>query len=108
MGDIIKFKEESGQGPDFYYSNVFELVLSIYDFTFVWGFKTPEQAKAQATAKDAKFTALANVSMSPSQAKAAVVILKEMIGKYEAEFGEIPLDKDFKDRYRKVFGEKPK
>ncbi len=104
MGDIIKFKEGQGQGPDFYYSNIFELIIGVYDFTFVWGFKTPEQAKA----RDAKFTALANVSMSPSQAKAAVVILKEMIDNYEAQFGKIPLDKDFKDRYQKVFGEKPK
>lgn len=103
MGDIVKFREGQG-GPDFYYSNVFELIISPYDFTFVWGFKTPEQAKS----KEVKFTPLANVSMSPNQAKAAVVILKEMTAQYEAQFGEIPLDKDLRERYEKIFGVKKK
>lgn len=104
MADIIKFREGQDKGPEFYYSNVIELVVGPYDFTFVWGFKTPEQAKD----KEKKFTTLANVSMSPNQAKAAVVILKEMIDNYETQFGEIPLEKDFKERYQKIFGEKKK
>jgi hypothetical protein len=102
MADIIKFREGQDKGPEFYYSNVIELVVGPYDFTFVWGFKTPEQAKK----KGGEFTPLANISMSPNQAKAAVVIIKEMIDNYETQFGEIPLEKDFKERYHNIFGEK--
>ena len=99
MADVIKIKDESKEIPR-YYSNVFELTIGPYDFTFTFGYKTPEQAKAQKT----EFDNLAYVSMSPTQAKTAVVVLKEMLAKYEKDFGQIPLEKTFKERYSKIFG----
>lgn len=101
MAEIVKIsgEKEERKEPDTYYSNVFELNISPYDFTFVWGYKTAKQAKA----KTEEFESLANVSMSPSQGKAVFVILGEMIKKYEEQFGEIPIAKDFKERFRKLF-----
>ena len=99
MADIIKLSEQKKEAP-FYYSNVFELVMGPYDFAFVFGLKTPEQAKV----KDLGFVTVANVSMSSSQAKAVAVILKEFLDKYEKDFGEIPMESKFKARYDKAFG----
>jgi len=100
MADIIKIKDESKEIPR-YYSNVFELTMGPYDFSFTFGYKTPEQAKQEGGA----FDTVAYVSMSPTQAKTSVVILQEMIDKYEKDFGPIPLEKRFKDRHTKIFGE---
>lgn len=100
MADVIKFNRGDKEIP-MYYSNVFELTIGPYDFTFTFGYKTPEQAKKEGGA----FDTVAYVSMSPTQAKTTVVILKEMIDKYEKDFGTIPLEKRFKDRHTKIFGE---
>jgi hypothetical protein len=100
MADIIKMNTKKSESPPHYYSNVIEIVIGPYDFTISFGLKTPEQAKAKI--KD--FDRIANVSMSASQAKAAVVILKEMVDHYEKDFGEIPMENKFKQRYKKIFG----
>jgi len=43
------------------------------------------------------------VAMSLVQAKMVLVILKELLGNYEKDIGEVPLPPDFKERYRKIF-----
>ena len=98
MGDIIRMDEKKKETP-FYYTNVFELTIGPYDFTFVFGYKTPEQAKKQTE----EFNPIATISMSPTQAKTAVVVLQEMVAKYEKGFGEIPMENRFKERYKKIF-----
>ena len=100
MGDLVKLGGGKGEIPC-YYTNVFELTIGPYDFTFSFGYKNPEQAKAQK--EPPEFDTIAYVSMSPTQAKTAVTILQEMVAKYEKDFGEIPMEKRFKDRYQKIF-----
>jgi len=100
MGDVVKLNHGEKEIPR-YYSNIFELTIGPYDFSFTFGYKTPAQAKKQTP----EYDTLAYVSMSPTQAKTAVVILKEMLDKYEKDFGEIPLEKTFKERHKKIFGE---
>lgn len=99
MADIINMNKGNKEIPT-YYSNVFTLTTGPYDFTFSFGYKTPKQV--QEGSQD--YDTVAYVSMSPNQAKTVIVILKEMIQRYEKEFGQIPLEKQFKDRYNKLFG----
>jgi hypothetical protein len=103
MGDVIKFTEQKKEVPSLY-SNVVGVTVGPYDFVFSWGYKSPEQA--QQSAKDAadNWSTLAYVAISPSQAKTVLVLLKEMVDKYESDFGEIPMEDKFKKRYQKIFG----
>ncbi len=101
MADIIRLSEEEKQVPQFY-SNVFEIVMGAFDLTFIFGTKTTKQMKE----KKKDFDENVKISMSPQQAKASIVVLKEMLNRYEKDLGVIPIPPDFKERYKKLFGDK--
>ena len=101
MADIIRLNEEEKEVPK-YYSNVFEIVMGPYDLTFIFGTKTTKQMKE----KKKDFDENVQISMSPQQAKASIVVLKEMLNRYEKDLGVIPIAPDFKERYKKLFGDK--
>ena len=56
--------------------------------------------------KKKDFDETVKISMSPQQAKASLIVLKEMLNKYEKDLGGIPIPPDFKERYKKLFGDK--
>ncbi|MCJ7563137.1 MAG: DUF3467 domain-containing protein [Candidatus Aminicenantes bacterium] len=83
----------------FYYSNIVGIVMSQNDITLDFGYKSPEHSKEGPE----KFEIKARVSMSPSHAKHMLLILKDLIDKYEGAIGEIPLEKDKKAQYDEMF-----
>ena len=100
MAEIIDMKKHI-KDLQYFYSNVFTVTVSPYDVTIDFGVKTPEQAKA----KSDEFDKVARVSMSPTQAKTLLVILKELINSYEKDFGKIPLAPEFRGRYKAIYGD---
>lgn len=98
MTEEVETTENDQKYPKVY-SNIFELTMSAYDFTFGFGRKTQKQIKA----KSEDFERTVEVSMSPQHAKSVLVVLMEMIDKYEKEIGGIPVAPEFKERYDTLF-----
>jgi hypothetical protein len=83
----------------FYYSNVVGIVMSQNDITLDFGYRSPEQIREKSDSFDIKV----RISMSPSHAKHMLVVLKGLIDNYEENIGEIPLEKDKKEKYNEMF-----
>ena len=86
---------------DSVYANTFEMSMGPFDSAIVFGVKTPEQYKAPTPEFQRKTT----VYMSHKHVKVFLVVMKELIDKYEGTMGDISLPPDFQARYDKLFNQ---
>lgn len=84
-----------------YYSNVFEAFIGPYDYAIVFGLKNSEQYKTRSI----EFDKLAMVYMSHEQTKTLLIILKELLDKYESDMGEVNLPPEYRKRYHDLFNQ---
>ena len=83
------------------YSNCFEMAIGPFDTVVVFGVKKPEQYKQPTP----EFQKHITVYMSHEHTKSFLVVMKEIIDKYESKMGDIPIPPDYQARYDKLFNQ---